>query len=153
MTEGQRFPDFSLVNQDDQAVTLNDLLGSPTVVFFYPKDDTSGCTIEACEFRDALPQFTGAKVVGVSPDSAKSHTKFRAKFDLNYDLLADTEQSLCNACGVWVEKSMYGKKYMGVERTTFLLDAKGDIVRIWRKVKPEGHAEEVRTALVEMLGK
>ncbi len=153
MTEGQRFPDFSLVNQDDQAVTLNDLLGSPTVVFFYPKDDTSGCTIEACEFRDALPQFTGAKVVGVSPDSAKSHTKFRAKFSLNYDLLADTEQTLCKACGVWVEKSMYGKKYMGVERTTFLLDANGDIVRIWRKVKPEGHAEEVRTALVEMLGK
>lgn len=153
MTEGQRFPDFSLVNQDDQLVTLNDLLGSPTVVFFYPKDDTSGCTIEACEFRDALPNFTGAKVVGVSPDSAKSHTKFRAKFDLNYDLLADTEQTLCNACGVWVEKSMYGKKYMGVERTTFLLDAKGDIARIWRKVKPEGHAEEVRTALVEMLGK
>ncbi|MCC7433095.1 MAG: peroxiredoxin [Methanoregulaceae archaeon] len=153
MTEGQRFPDFSLVNQDDQLVTLNDLLGSPTVVFFYPKDDTSGCTIEACEFRDAMPQFAGAKVVGVSPDSAKSHTKFRAKFDLNYDLLADTEQTLCNACGVWVEKSMYGKKYMGVERTTFLLDAKGDIARIWRKVKPEGHAEEVRTALVEMLGK
>jgi peroxiredoxin Q/BCP len=122
-------------------------------VFFYPKDDTSGCTIEACEFRDAMPQFAGAKVVGVSPDSAKSHTKFRTKFNLNYDLLADTEQTLCNACGVWVEKSMYGKKYMGVERTTFLLDAKGDIARIWRKVKPEGHAEEVRTALVEMLGK
>jgi len=153
MTEGQRFPDFSLVNQDDRAVTLNDLLGSPTVVFFYPKDDTSGCTIEACEFRDALPQFTGAKVVGVSPDSAKSHTKFRAKFDLNYDLLADTEQTLCNACGVWVEKSMYGKKYMGVERTTFLLDSNGEILRIWRKVKPEGHAEAVRIALVELLGK
>lgn len=153
MNEGDRFPSFSLVNQDNQTVTLDDLLGSPTVVYFYPKDDTSGCTIEACEFRDAMPQFSGAKVYGVSPDSAKSHTKFRDKFQLNFDLLADTEQALSNACGVWVEKSMYGKKYMGVERTTFLLDANGTIVRIWRKVKPQGHADEVRSALADLLGK
>ena len=100
MTEGQSFPDFSLANQSGTIVSLNDLIGTPTIVYFYPKDDTSGCTIEACEFRDTLPNFGGAKVYGVSPDSAKSHTKFIEKFQLNFDLLADTEQTLCNACDV-----------------------------------------------------
>ncbi len=132
---------------------MDDLKGSPTIVFFYPKDDTSGCTIEACEFRDTLPQFEGAKVVGVSPDSAKSHTKFIEKFNLNYDLLADTEKTLAAACGVWVEKSLYGKKYMGVERTTYLLDAGGTVAKIWRKVKPEGHAAEVLAELNQRFGK
>lgn len=152
MSEGQRFPEFFLLNQNSETITLESLIGSPTIVYFYPKDDTSGCTVEACEFRDTLPRFEGAKIFGVSPDSVKSHIKFIEKFQLNFDLLADTEQALCNACGVWVEKSMYGKKYMGVERTTFLLDSAGVIRKVWRKVKPQGHAEEVRAALAELLG-
>lgn len=143
----QPFPEFELADQNGLARTKASLLGSPTVVFFYPKDDTSGCTVEACGFRDALPQFVGAKVVGVSPDGVKSHAKFATKFSLPYTLLADTEKALCEAVGVWVEKSMYGRKYMGVERTTFLLDAGGVVRRVWRKVKPDGHAEEVLAAL------
>lgn len=144
---GQPFPAFSLSDQDGNIVTNADLLGSKTIVFFYPKDDTSGCTIEACAFRDSLPKFEGAKIIGVSPDSAKSHSKFIKKFDLNYTLLADVDKSLCEACGVWVEKSLYGKKYMGVARTTFLLDENGQVFRVFEKVKPEGHAEEVLAAL------
>ena len=147
---GAAFPEFSLQNQDGQIVTKADLLGSATIVYFYPKDDTSGCTAEACEFRDTLPQFSGAKVVGVSPDSAKSHRKFADKYSLPFTLLADTEQALCQACGVWVEKSMYGKKYMGVERTTFALDAAGTVTHVWRKVKPQGHAAEVQAALASV---
>lgn len=153
ITACQRFPEFSLLNQSGDLVTLSTLLGSPTIVYFYPKDDTSGCTVEACEFRDSMPEFSGAKVYGVSPDSVKSHEKFVAKFQLNFALLADTGQSLSEACGVWVEKSMYGKKYMGVERTTFLLDADGQVVKVWNKVKPAGHAKEVLAALTPLLGK
>lgn len=144
---GQSFPDFSLTDQNGETVTLESLKGSKTIVYFYPKDDTPGCTVEACEFRDNLPKFKGAKVIGVSPDSAKSHTKFIGKFSLNFPLLADTDKSLCEACGVWVEKSMYGKKYMGVDRTTFLLDENGIVEKVWSKVKPQGHAEEVLAAL------
>lgn len=144
---GQSFPDFSLTDQNGETVTLDSLKGSKTIVYFYPKDDTPGCTVEACEFRDNLPKFKGAKVIGVSPDSAKSHTKFIGKFSLNFPLLADTDKSLCEACGVWVEKSMYGKKYMGVDRTTFLLDENGIVEKVWSKVKPQGHAEEVLAAL------
>lgn len=144
---GQPFPNFSLLDQDAKTVTNADLAGAPAVIYFYPKDDTSGCTQEACEFRDALPNFEGARVVGVSPDSAKSHRKFADKFGLNFTLLADTEQRLAEACGVWVEKSMYGRTYMGVERTTFLLDADGVVRQVWRKVKPAGHAESVLAAL------
>lgn len=144
---GQSFPDFSLTDQNGETVTLDSLKGSKTIVYFYPKDDTPGCTVEACEFRDNLPKFRGAKVIGVSPDSAKSHTKFIGKFNLNFTLLADTDKALCEACGVWVEKSMYGKKYMGVERTTFLLDENGIVEKVWSKVKPQGHAEEVLAAL------
>lgn len=143
LAEGQPFPDFSLSDQDGKTVTRDDLKGSKTIVYFYPKDDTSGCTVEACEFRDTLPHFEGAKVIGVSPDSAKSHTKFINKFQLNFTLLADTEKSLSEACGVWVAKSMYGKKYMGVARTTFLLDEDANVIRVWEKVKPQGHAAEV----------
>jgi peroxiredoxin Q/BCP len=145
---GSRFPDFSLQDQDGNVHTLDSLSGSPTVVYFYPKDDTTGCTQEACEFRDLLPTFAGVKVVGVSPDSAASHRKFAAKHSLPFPLLADEDQALAKACGVWVEKSMYGKKYMGVERTTFLLDAEGMVVNVWRKVKPAGHAREVLDATV-----
>ena len=118
-------------------------LNGPAVVYFYPKDDTSGCTAEACEFRDLLPKFTGARVIGVSPDSVKSHRKFVDKFALTFTLLADEGHALADACGVWVEKSMYGKKYMGVERTTFLVGADGKVAKVWNKVKPQGHAEEV----------
>lgn len=144
---GQPFPAFSLSDQDGKVHDLESIKGAPCIVYFYPKDDTSGCTVEACEFRDALPQFTGARVVGVSPDGVKSHQKFAAKHSLGFTLLADTEQELCNACGVWVEKSMYGRKYMGVERTTFLLDSDGIVRKVWRKVKPEGHAQEVLEAV------
>ncbi|MCW5938869.1 MAG: thioredoxin-dependent thiol peroxidase [Fimbriimonadaceae bacterium] len=144
---GETFPDFSLVDQDGATHTLESLRGSSTIVYFYPKDDTSGCTTEACEFRDLVPRFAGAKVFGVSPDSAKSHKKFADKFGLNFPLLADTEKELATAAGVWVEKTLYGKKYMGVERTTFLLDADGRITKVWEKVKPAGHAEAVLAAL------
>lgn len=144
---GQPFPDFSLSDQNGNMVTLEDLKGAKTIVYFYPKDDTPGCTVEACEFRDNLPHFEGAKVIGVSPDSAKAHTKFIGKFALNFTLLADTDKKLCEACGVWVEKSMYGKKYMGVDRTTFLLDENAVVVKVWTKVKPQGHAAEVLAAL------
>ncbi len=147
LKEGDLFPDFSLCDQNGTVVTGDSLKGSKTIFYFYPKDDTSGCTLEACEFRDAIPQFSGAKVVGVSPDSEKSHQKFIKKFDLNFTLLADIDKTLCEACGVWVEKSMYGKKYMGVARTTFLLDETGKVVRVWSQVKPQGHAAEVLAAL------
>lgn len=147
LQEGDRFPAFDLMDQDGKSVTLDDLKGSKTIVYFYPKDDTSGCTVEACEFRDSLPRFEGAKVVGVSPDSVASHQKFIKKFDLNFTLLADVDKALAQACGVWVEKSMYGKKYMGVARTTFLLDEEGVIRRVWAQVKPAGHAAEVLAAL------
>ena len=145
--EGTPFPEFSLLDQDGNTVASADLKGSKTIIYFYPKDDTPGCTTEACEFRDSLPSFEGAKVYGVSPDSPKAHRKFIDKYGLTFSLLADTEQALSNAAGVWVEKSMYGKKYMGVERTTFLLDENGVVTKVWRKVKPQGHAAEVLAAL------
>lgn len=144
---GDPFPDFSLLDQDGRTVTRDDVRGTPTVVYFYPKDDTSGCTVEACEFRDQLPAFEGARVIGVSPDPPKSHRKFADKFGLSFTLLADTDRALAEACGVWVEKTLYGRKYMGVERTTFLLDESGAITHVWRKVKVAGHAEVVRKAL------
>lgn len=126
-------------------VTNADLAGQKAIVYFYPKDDTPGCTVEACEFRDLSP--AGARVIGVSPDNPKSHTKFISKFNLNFTLLADTEHKLAEACGVWVEKSMYGKNYMGVERSTFLIEADGTVFKIWRQVKAGGHAKEVAQAL------
>jgi peroxiredoxin Q/BCP len=119
-----------------------------TVVYFYPKDDTSGCTAEACEFRDAMPDISGARVVGVSPDNVKSHRKFVDKYNLNFTLLADVDHTLAEACGVWVEKSMYGNKYMGVDRTTYIVDEDGVVRHVWRKVKPLGHAAEVQAALI-----
>jgi peroxiredoxin Q/BCP len=140
---GDNFPPFELSDQDGKTHTLESLKGSPTILYFYPKDDTSGCTLEACAFRDEMPRFTGAKVFGVSPDGVKSHRKFADKFSLNFPLLADEGHQLAEALGIWVEKTLYGKKYMGVERTTYLLDEEGRIVEVWRKVKPEGHAQEV----------
>lgn len=144
---GDDFPDFELSDQNGAVVRKADLIGAKSIVYFYPKDDTSGCTLEACDFRDRLPKFSGAKVIGVSPDSVKSHAKFVKKFDLNFTLLADPERKLIEPLGLWVEKTLYGRKYMGVARTTFLLDEQGRIRQVWERVKPEGHAEEVRAAL------
>ena len=144
---GERFPDFSLPDQDDEVVTLSDLKGAPAVIYFYPKDDTPGCTAEACDFQERLSDIPGARVLGVSPDSTARHRKFRAKFGLKFTLLADTKRELIEGAGLWVEKKLYGKPYMGVDRTTVLLDAEGVVKRVWRKVNPKGHADEVLAAL------
>ncbi len=142
-------PDFTLLADDGSPVTLSSFRGRPVVLYFYPKDDTPSCTTEACEFRDAFPDFgkLDAVVLGVSPDSVRSHAKFRAKFELPFLLLADTEQAVSKAYGVWQEKSMYGRQYMGVVRTTLVLDASGDIVEVFEKVKSAGHAAAVLRAL------
>jgi peroxiredoxin Q/BCP len=134
------------------SLKLSDLKGTPVVLYFYPKDDTPGCTTQACGIRDEWQAIkaTGAALFGVSIDPAKSHEKFLAKFDLPFPLLSDTEKSIVEAYGVWVEKSMYGKKYMGTERTTFVIDAKGKISAIFRKVKPTEHAGLVLKALQEL---
>ena len=145
--EGTIFPAFELPDQDGNLFSSTSLLGQKVVIYFYPKDDTSGCTVEACEFRDRLSDIPGAKVIGVSPDNSKSHRKFADKFGLNFTLIADTEHSLSEAAGVWVEKSMYGKKYMGIERTTFVLDENGSVTKVFKKVKPAGHAAEVIASL------
>jgi peroxiredoxin Q/BCP len=146
---GKKAPDFSLLNQDEEKVSLKDFLGQKVVLYFYPKDDTSGCTKEACSFSDDLPKFSkvDAVILGVSPDSVKSHKKFSEKYKLKFDLLADEEKTVVEKYGVWKEKSMYGRKYMGVERTTFILDEKGKIKKIFNKVKVDGHNKEVLEAL------
>src|ERR1700677_3306428 len=139
---GKRAPDFSLLDQNGTKVTLSKLKGSPVVLYFYPKDDTPGCTKEACDFRDAFADYkkAGAVILGVSPDNGASHAKFAKKFDLPFPLLADHEKKVCEAYGVWKEKSMYGKKYMGVERTTLVIDKKGVVSKIFAKVKVDGHS-------------
>lgn len=129
---------------NENKYTLADFKGQKVVLYFYPKDNTSGCTQEACDFRDNISRITSsAAVIGVSPNDIKSHRKFKEKQDLNFLLFADTEHVLSEAFGVWKEKSMYGKKYMGIERSTFILDEKGSIVHEWRKVKVNGHVDEV----------
>jgi len=148
--EGSPFPSFSLKDQNGTTVTHEATKGRWSVFYFYPKDDTPGCTKEACEFRDNLEIQQHATVFGVSPDGESSHSKFAKKHNLNFTLLADEANQLSEAVGVWVEKSMYGKKYMGVERSTFLVDADGIVRRVWRKVKPEGHAFEVLEALKQL---
>jgi len=147
--EGQHAPDFTLQDQEGNAVTLSKLQGAPVVLYFYPRDATPGCTTEACDFRDADPAYkvTGARVLGVSPDTVASHRKFADKHGLTFTLLADTDREVCAAYGVWKEKVMYGKKSMGVERTTFLIDAEGIVRRIFPKVKVSGHVAEVMEAL------
>ena len=149
INDGDKAPDFTLPTDDGEPISLRKLNGKPVVLYFYPKDDTSGCTQEAKEFSCLIDRFiaAGAVVVGVSPDSAKSHQKFRTKYDLSVRLAADEEKTVSELYGVWVEKSMYGRKYMGVERSTFLIDKAGKIARSWRKVKVPGHAEEVLTAV------
>ena len=146
---GETAPEISLPDQNGNAVKLSELRGKTIALFFYPKADTPGCTVEACAFRDAQKSFDGADAVilGVSPDVSKAQLKFAEKFDLPYRLLADAEHTVAEAYGVWIEKSMYGKKYMGVERTTFVIGPDGKITHIFRKVKPEGHAEEVLQAI------
>ncbi|MFV0298045.1 MAG: thioredoxin-dependent thiol peroxidase [Hyphomicrobiaceae bacterium] len=147
--EGQKAPDFTLPTDTDGNVRLSKLQGNPVVVYFYPKDDTSGCTKEAQAFTALAGAFAkaGAKVIGISPDSVEKHAKFRSKYDLGVMLAADEEKKTAEAYGVWVEKSMYGRKYMGIERSTFLVDGKGKIAHIWRKVKVAGHAEAVLEAV------
>jgi len=131
------------------SVSLAGLKGKKVVLFFYPKDDTPGCTKEACSFRDSLPDFTGvdAVVIGVSKDSAASHDKFARKYELNFTLASDEKTDVAERYGMWVEKSMYGKKYMGMERSSVLIDGEGVIRAVWRKVKPETHAAEVLAAV------
>jgi peroxiredoxin Q/BCP len=143
--EGTVAPDFTLDTDAGKPLTLSELRGRPVVLFFYPKDDTPGCTVESCEFRDLMPRFQGvrAHVLGGSPDDVKSHVKFRKKFDLPYRLLADVEHAVADAYGVWQEKSMFGHKYWGNARTTFVIDRDGRIARVFEKVTPLGHAAEV----------
>ena len=146
---GDPAPDFRAATDAGQEVRLKDLRGRKVVLYFYPKDDTPGCTQEACEFRDLHPRFDkqDAVVLGVSPDGVGSHGKFKAKFGLPFTLASDEDKKIVTAYGVWKEKSMYGRKYMGVERTTFLIDEKGRIERIWEKVKVKGHAAELLAAV------
>jgi peroxiredoxin Q/BCP len=145
---GQNAPDFDLPADGGRTVKLSSLRGKPVVLYFYPKDDTSGCTAESIAFSALKPQFEklGATIIGMSPDGQKSHDKFKAKHNLSVDLVADEEKKTLEAYGVWKEKSMYGRKYMGVERSTFLIGQDGKIAKAWRKVKVPGHAEEVLDA-------
>lgn len=146
---GSKAPDFTLPTGDVRHLSLKELRGKKIVLYFYPKDNTSGCTKEACAFRDEIKVFhkKGSVVVGVSVDTPESHRKFSEKFDLSFPLVSDEKKELVKKYGVWKEKSMYGRKYMGVERTTFLIDGTGTITQIYRKVKVDGHAEEVLKAL------
>jgi len=142
---GSLAPDFSLPDINGKTVTLSKLRGKKVVIYFYPKDDTPGCTIEAIGFRDTIALFEkkGVKVYGISKDDAKSHRAFTSKFSLNFPLLSDTSGKTIQAYGAWVEKNMYGKKYMGIQRSTFLIGEKGKILQVWSKVTPEGHSKEI----------
>ena len=148
-TLNHQAPDFTLPTDGNGNLSLSSLKGKKIVVYFYPKDDTSGCTTQACGFRYHLPDFTGidAVVIGVSKDSVKSHDKFKTKHELNFILASDENNDTCERFGVWKEKSMYGKKYMGIERSTFLIDAAGIIRQEWRNVKVPGHVEAVLAAV------
>lgn len=152
LTEGQLAPDFTLSASGSEApITLSALRGKTVVLFFYPKDDTPGCTVEACAFRDQSAAFAaqGAVVLGISRDGVASKAKFATKFNLSYPLLADENNQVAQAYGIWVEKMNYGKTYLGIERTTFVIAPDGSIKKIFRKVKPEGHAEQVLALLEE----
>jgi peroxiredoxin Q/BCP len=147
--EGTPAPDFELPSDSGETVRLSSLRGRKVVLYFYPKDDTPGCTSQACDLRDVMPTLEGldAVVLGVSPDPVSSHVKFREKFRLNFPLLADEDHAVAEAYGVWKQKSLYGRNYMGVERSTFILDEDGVVQEAWRKVRPGGHAEKVLVAL------
>ena len=149
---GKKAPAITLPDGDGNKRTLKEFLGSKVVLYFYPKDNTSGCTTESCEFRDAFPKFKkdNSVIIGISPDSVESHKKFAQKYDLPFILLSDVEKKTLDKYGVWKEKNMYGRKYMGVERTTILIDAKGIIRKIFPKVKVKGHVEEVTKDIKEI---
>jgi thioredoxin-dependent peroxiredoxin len=149
---GEKAPAFELPSSNGGSLSLGALVGKKVVLYFYPKDDTSGCTLEAQEFEKLRKQFAakGAEIIGVSPDSLASHAKFKTKHNLAFVLLSDEAKDMLRAYGVWVEKSMYGRKYMGVERTTVLIGADGRVARIWNKVKPAGHAKEVLQAAADL---
>jgi peroxiredoxin Q/BCP len=147
--EGTPAPQFELASDAGERVSLASLRGRPIVLYFYPKDDTPGCTTQACGLRDAWSDFerSGATVLGVSPDDETSHVRFKEKFQLPFTLLSDPDHAVAEAYGVWVEKTMYGKTFMGVERSTFVIDAEGNVARVLRRVKPDAHAEQVLEAL------
>ncbi|QDU90865.1 Putative peroxiredoxin bcp [Pirellulimonas nuda] len=150
--EGDRAPAFTMTADDGSKVRLGDLKGGPVVLYFYPKDDTPGCTRQACAFRDqseALKKL-GAKVLGVSPDDAASHAKFRDKYSLNFPLLVDLDHKAAEKYGAWREKNMYGKKSMGIQRSTFLIDSQGKVAKLWKRVSVDGHDEKVLEALKEL---
>ncbi len=146
---GDAAPDFTMPTDGNGEVSLSDFKGQSLILYFYPKDDTPGCTKEAQGFTEALEEFNGlnAAIIGVSKDSVAKHDKFKAKYDLSFPLASDEESDVCERYGVWVEKNMYGKKYMGIERATFLIDENGKIAEIWRKVKVPGHVDAVKEAL------
>ncbi|MBW8876767.1 MAG: thioredoxin-dependent thiol peroxidase [Acidobacteria bacterium] len=147
--EGQSAPDFTLPADDGRKVKLSDLRGKPVVLYFYPKDDTPGCTKEACAFRDRTADLAakGAVVLGVSPDDVTSHGQFRDKYSLNFPLLADTDHQVAESYGAWREKNLYGKTSMGIQRSTFLIDRDGKVRKAWKKVNVDGHDEQVLAAL------
>jgi len=147
--EGDKAPDFALATDGGGKISLKDFAGKPVVLYFYPKDDTSGCTTEAIDFSAAAKTFTklGASIVGVSKDSIASHQKFKTKHKLTFTLASDPEGEVIDSYGSWVEKSMYGRKYMGIDRSTFLINSKGKIAKIWRKVRVPGHVAEVLSAV------
>lgn len=146
---GKKAPDFALPDQDGNKVSLKDFAGKKVVLYFYPKDNTSGCTKEACNFRDDFPKFkkSSAVILGISPDSVNSHKKFAEKYNLPFILLSDEDKKVLEKYNVWKEKSMYGRRYMGVERTTYIIDENGKIKKIFNKVKVDGHNQEVMDAL------
>lgn len=147
--KGKHAPDFTLPSDQGGMVTLSKLRGKKVLLYFYPKDDTPGCTTQACDLRDAMPRFEGSNtvVLGVSPDRVDSHAKFRAKYDLNFPLLADVDHAVAEKYGVWKEKTNYGRTYMGVERSTFLIDEEGKVAEAWRKVSAKGHADMAADAV------
>ena len=147
---GDNAPDFTMAASGGRTVSLGGQKGRPFVLYFYPKADTPGCTKEACGFEESLPQFKGIDVIGVSPDAMPPIEKFAKKYNLTFPLASDPDNAVATAYGVWVEKSMYGKKYMGIERSTFLIDKSGKIARAWRKVKVDGHAAEVMAAAASL---
>ncbi len=149
LEEGKKAPEIKLKDQDGNTVSLNEFKGQKVVVYFYPKDDTTGCTKEACSFRDEFPKFEklDVKVIGISPDSVESHKKFAEKYNLPFTLLSDEGKETVEAYDVWKQKSMYGRNYMGVERTTYIVDENGNIQKVFPKVKVENHIEEVLKVL------
>lgn len=150
---GKKAPAFTLTADDGKKVKLSDFGGSPVVLYFYPKDDTPGCTKEACAFRDRKAEMEklGARILGVSPDTVESHVKFRDKFELNFPLLADPDHAIAEKYGAWREKNMYGKKTMGIQRSTYLIDANGKVAKVWQRVQVDGHDDQVLEAVKAMV--